>query len=171
MHQDEHRPAARTQRPGHFHGDRLELLQVLYRHDQRRRIERAVGESIESPGVADDVAHARVLRSARLGGGDELGAGIDAEHKIDLVLQQPPREDALAAAEIEDALAGLRVEQTQGGGQEHMLVIVRPLVADELVVPGRDLVPAAAGRGRRRAARFSGRTRHARTVPETARKM
>jgi hypothetical protein len=85
---------------------------------------------------------ALVAAEAGARGLDQPRRGIDARHVRRFRLQQQRDEHALAAAQVEDPFAGHWREQPHRGGQDDVAVVVGALVADELVIPPGDLVPA-----------------------------
>src|SRR5262245_46988265 len=79
---------------------------------------------------------------------DELAGGVDAGD-AGAALVEDAGQHSLAARDVEHVLAGLNVEQAQHAWEDDAALVLAALVADEVVVPGRDVVPVRAPPGRR----------------------
>ena len=110
-------------------------------HDASGGVVAAVRPGAGLAGVGHDEGNPRVGAVAGFRGLNEARAGIDAGEFCDFRFEQWPDEDALAAADVDDRLAGFWVEHAEGGGENDVLVIVRARLTDELVIPSGDRIP------------------------------
>ena len=95
--------------------------------------------------VADQEARLAQPAVPSLRRGDQPGRGIHHRHSRAGV-SQVRRQHALPAADVEDRLARLRLEEVQHGGDGELAVVRGAAVADPAVVPGRDALPARLAR-------------------------
>src|ERR1051325_2825451 len=147
MHHDDDELAARLHRAAASLPDRRQRSDVLDRQDAYRRVERGgLDDLIEPARVADTVLDRQPIGAiAALGRLDQRGGGVDADdgHARG---RERAAQPALAAGHVEDALPGLRLEQPQRARDDDLTLILAAALADELVVPAGDVLPAARDR-------------------------
>jgi hypothetical protein len=126
---------------------RRQRRDVLDCQNDDRGVECARGEDVrEASGVADSEVDRGAIGlappSRRL---DQRRGDVDSGDAC-AAFGECATEHALATSDVDHTLAALRIQKLHGARDDNLSVVLAAALADEVVVPGRDVLPAASAR-------------------------
>jgi hypothetical protein len=131
-------PATGTQNTRDAAQGRSEIRYVHQRHVTENAIEGGVCNAVEVPRIGVEVLNAtRLANLVTPGDGQQLGRGIDADHRGTLICQIP-RDSPLTTGKVTDALAGNLAHESLDGWK--VRILPHQMHPDPLVVPLGDIV-------------------------------